>query len=141
MRRIRGEWRLAAIRPGGKPSGTWALPKGLVRPGEDPAATALREVREETGVDGEIVEKLGDVRYVYTWAGDRVFKIVSFFLVRSARGRLGDLPPATAFEVAETRWLPLADAPRLLAYRGEREMAERALERLEGQTAVPSNGR
>jgi 8-oxo-dGTP pyrophosphatase MutT (NUDIX family) len=106
----------------------WALPKGLVAPGEDPAGTALREVAEETGVEGKLVEKLGDVRYVYTWKGERIFKVVSFFLIRYSRGRLGDLPPALAHEVDEARWLPLADAPRLLAYKGEKEMAERALE-------------
>ena len=139
VRRIRGEWRIAAIRPGGKPEDTWALPKGLVGPGEEPAATALREVREETGLEGAIETKLGDVRYVYTWGGERVFKIVSFFLVRSTRGRLGDLPPAHAFEVAGTRWLPLADAPHLLAYRGERDMAARAAARLAGGGGEASN--
>ena len=71
--------------------------------------------------------KLGDVRYVYTWDRERIFKIVSFYLLRYSRGRLGDLPPAVAHEVAEARWLPLEEAPRLLAYKGEREMAERAL--------------
>ncbi len=96
VRRIRGEWRLAAIRPGGKPEGTWALPKGLVDDGEDPAATALREVQEETGLDGRLEGKLGDVKYVYTWDGERIFKIVSFFLVRATRGRIGDLDPALA---------------------------------------------
>jgi hypothetical protein len=70
------------------------------------------------------------VRYVYTWDGERIFKVVSFFLLRYRRGRLGDLPEQTAHEVDEVRWLPLEDAPRLLAYRGEREMAERALARL-----------
>ena len=124
VRRLRGGWRLAAIRPGGKD--VWALPKGLIARGEDPAATAAREVREETGVDGRLVEKLGDVRYVYTWQGERVFKIVSFYLFRYARGRLGDIPPEHAHEVDAARWLPLEDAPRLLAYGGEREMAERA---------------
>jgi 8-oxo-dGTP pyrophosphatase MutT (NUDIX family) len=130
VKRIRGEWRLAAIRPGGKPEGTWALPKGLVGAGEDPAATALREVAEETGVTGRVETKLGDVRYVYTWAGERVFKVVSFYLVRATRGRIGDVPPAHAHEVDEARWLPLAEAPRLLSYKGEREMAERALAHL-----------
>ncbi|MDQ3669105.1 MAG: NUDIX domain-containing protein [Actinomycetota bacterium] len=126
VRRLRGRWHAALIRPGGK--NLWALPKGLVGSGEDPAATALREVKEETGVEGKLVQKLGDVRYVYTWKGERVFKIVSFFLVRYSRGRIGDLPPALAFEVDEARWLPLSDTPRLLAYKGEKEMAERALE-------------
>jgi 8-oxo-dGTP pyrophosphatase MutT (NUDIX family) len=124
VRRLRGAWHLAAIRPAGKT--VWALPKGLVGRGEDPAATAVREVAEETGVEATLVEKLGDVRYVYTWKGERVFKVVSFFLLRYRGGRLGDLPPAYAHEIAEARWLPLADAPVLLAYKGEKEMADRA---------------
>jgi 8-oxo-dGTP pyrophosphatase MutT (NUDIX family) len=124
---------VAAIRPGGKPAGTWALPKGLIGPGEGPEETAVREVGEETGVTGRSLGKLGDVRYVYTWAGERVFKVVSFYLVRYTGGRLGELEPELAHEVAEARWLPLEDAPRLLAYRGEREMAEKALARLAEQ--------
>ena len=130
VRRLRGEWRLAAIRPAGKVD-VWALPKGLIDRGESAADTAVREVAEETGLDGRLVEKLGDVRYVYMWRGERVFKIVSFFLLRYSRGRLGDLPRATRHEVAETRWLPLAEAPRLLAYKGEREMAAKALQIVE----------
>jgi 8-oxo-dGTP pyrophosphatase MutT (NUDIX family) len=130
VRRLGGGWRVAAIRPAGKPEGTWALPKGLIAEGERSDVTALREVEEETGARGRLDGKLGDVRYVYTWNGERVFKIVSFFLVRYSGGRLGDVPPEHAHEVAEVRWLPLADAPRLLAYKGEREMAERAFERL-----------
>src|SRR5439155_21177993 len=107
--------------------GVWALPKGLIAPGEKPDATALREVEEETGARGRLLEKLGDVRYVYTWADERVFKVVSFYLVRYSSGRLGDVPAEHAHEVAEVRWLPLDEAPALLAYKGEREMAERAL--------------
>jgi 8-oxo-dGTP pyrophosphatase MutT (NUDIX family) len=128
VRRLRGGWHLAAIRPGGKT--VWALPKGLVGRGEDPAATALREVTEETGVEGRLVEKLGDVRYVYTWKGERVFKVVSFFLVRYVRGRLGALAAATAHEVDDVRWVPLAEAPKMLAYKGEKEMAEKAAAKL-----------
>ena len=130
MRRLRGSWKVAAIRPAGKPEGTWALPKGLIGPGEKSEATALREVVEETGATGTSLGKLGDVRYVYTWAGERVFKVVSFYLLRYRSGRLGELPPEHAHEVAEVRWLPLEDAPRLLAYKGERDMAEKALARL-----------
>ncbi|MFY9580210.1 MAG: NUDIX domain-containing protein [Gaiellaceae bacterium] len=130
VRRLRGRWVLAAIRPGGRPEGVWALPKGLIGPGEGAEATALREVAEETGVEALPVEKLGDVRYVYTWAGERVFKVVSFFLFRYVRGRLGDIPAEHAHEVAEAKWLPLDEAPKLLAYKGEREMAAKALDRL-----------
>jgi 8-oxo-dGTP pyrophosphatase MutT (NUDIX family) len=132
VRKLGGKWVFAAIRPNGKPEGVWALPKGLVHEGESPEATALREVAEETGVEGRSVGKLGDVRYVYTRGGRRIFKVVSFYLMRYSRGRLGELAPEQRHEVAEARWLPLADAERLLAYRGEREMAGNARAVLEG---------
>jgi 8-oxo-dGTP pyrophosphatase MutT (NUDIX family) len=127
VRRLRGSWHLAAIRPAGKPEGVWALPKGGIGPDEDPAATALREVEEETGARGRLDRKLGDVRYVFTWEGERVFKVVSFFLLRYTGGRLDQLRPEHRHEVAEARWLPLDEAPSLLAYKGEREMAKKAL--------------
>jgi 8-oxo-dGTP pyrophosphatase MutT (NUDIX family) len=130
VRRLRGATMMAAIRPAGKPEGVWALPKGLIDPGESGEATALREAAEETGARGRSLGKLGDVRYWYVWEGERVFKVVSFFLLRSTGGRLGSVPDEHRHEVAEVRWLPLADAPRLLAYRGERQMAEKALSRL-----------
>jgi 8-oxo-dGTP diphosphatase len=127
---IRGRPMVAAIRPQGKPEGTWALPKGNLDPGEEPAQTALREVLEETGVEGRLVEKLGDVKYTYTRHGGlRVFKIVSFYLLRAGRGRLGAIDEAMRIEVAEARWLPLDEAPRLLAYGGERQMAAKARDR------------
>jgi 8-oxo-dGTP pyrophosphatase MutT (NUDIX family) len=125
---MRGRWWFAAVRPQGKPSGTWALPKGLIDAGERTSDTALREGFEETGVHAELVTKLGDVRYVYTWEGERVFKVVSFFLAKARHGRIGDLPAGMEVEVAEARWLPLADAAGLLAYRGERDMAVRGAE-------------
>jgi 8-oxo-dGTP pyrophosphatase MutT (NUDIX family) len=130
VKTIRGRAMVAAIRPQGKPEGTWALPKGNLDPGEEPAQTALREVLEETGVEGRLVEKLGDVKYTYTRRGGlRVFKIVSFYLLRAGRGRLGAIDEAMQVEVAEARWLPLAEAPRLLAYGGERQMAAKARDR------------
>jgi 8-oxo-dGTP pyrophosphatase MutT (NUDIX family) len=131
IKRLRGVPHLAAIRPQGKPEGVWALPKGNLDPGERPEETALREVWEETGVTGRLVEKLGDVKYTYTRKnGLRVFKIVSFYLLTAGRGRLGEIEERMRIEVAEARWLPLADAPRLLAYGGEKQMAKRALDRL-----------
>jgi 8-oxo-dGTP pyrophosphatase MutT (NUDIX family) len=132
VRRMRGRWWLAAVRPRGKREGTWALPKGLVDAGEKPAETALREGFEETGIQGRLGVKLGDVRYVYTWEGERVFKVVSFYLAHALSGRVGELPAGMELEVAEARWLPLADAPSLLAYKGEREMAVKAAEILSG---------
>ena len=135
VRTIRGRAHVAAIRPQGKP-GVWALPKGKIDPGESAAEAAVREVREETGVPGRLVEKLGDVRYTYTatWEpvkGERIFKVVSFFLLTAGRGRIGDIDEAMRVEVDEARWLPLDEAHRLLTYKGEREMAARAIERLD----------
>jgi 8-oxo-dGTP pyrophosphatase MutT (NUDIX family) len=111
----------------------WALPKGRIDDGERGEATALREVEEETGARGRVLRKLGDVRYWFNWRGERIFKDVSFILVRYEGGRLGDIADAFRHEVAEVRWLPLAEAPRLLAYAGEREMAEKALAALAEQ--------
>ena len=124
---MRGRWWFAAVRPQGKRDGVWALPKGLIDAGEYPAETALREGFEETGVRSRLAAKLGDVRYVYTWEGERVFKVVTFFLAHALTGRIGALPPGMEREVAEARWLPLTEGPTLLAYKGEREMAAKAI--------------
>jgi 8-oxo-dGTP pyrophosphatase MutT (NUDIX family) len=134
VRKVRGRTMVAAIRPRGKDR-VWALPKGHVDAGESAAETAMREVHEETGVEGRFVEKLGDIRYVYTasWderKGERIFKVVSFFLLRAGRGRIGEIDEAMRIEVAEARWLPLDEAPGLLSYSGERKMAAKALERI-----------
>ena len=131
VRRLRGRWVVAAIRPRRHGPEVWALPKGHIDPGETGEAAALREVAEETGAYGRSLGKLGDVRYVFTWEGERIFKIVSFFLIRYEGGRLGDVPEAFRHEVAEVRWLPLAEAAGQLAYVGERDMAQKALSRLE----------
>src|SRR3954454_19423351 len=131
VRRLAGEWVFAAINPQGRPETLWALPKGIGEAGESAEAAALREVEEETGARGRTVAKLGDIRYVYTqtWGearGERVFKVVSFYLVRYSSGRLGRSGEEMRREVAAARWFPLADAERLLAYKGEREMAAKA---------------
>jgi 8-oxo-dGTP pyrophosphatase MutT (NUDIX family) len=132
VRTIGGRPMVAAIRPQGRDR-VWALPKGRIDEGETPAEAAVREVREETGVEGRLVEKLGDVRYVYTasWKGRvRIFKVVSFFLLRAGRGRIGAIEEDMRIEVAEARWLPLEEAPRLLTHKGEREMAAKAWEKI-----------
>ena len=102
-----------------------ALPKGHPDGAESAADAALREVREETGVHAELVEKLGDIRYWYRRDGHRVAKIVAFFLLRYVSGELEDHD----HEVEHARWMPLADAARALTYSGERRMAAAALSR------------
>jgi 8-oxo-dGTP pyrophosphatase MutT (NUDIX family) len=116
-----------------------ALPKGLVDEGEKPLETALREVYEETGVTADLVAKLGDIKYVYTrtWGdGGRVFKIVSFYLMRYRSGRIDEIAPEMRIEVARAKWVRLEEAPTLLAYKGERQMAQRAREYLDKHTEL-----
>jgi 8-oxo-dGTP pyrophosphatase MutT (NUDIX family) len=114
-----------------KPKTVLCLPKGLVDPGEKPLETALREVREETGLIAVPITKLADIKYVYTrtWSdAERVFKIVSFYLLRYESGRINEIAPEMRVEVARARWLRLDEAPTLLAYKGEKDVARRALE-------------
>jgi 8-oxo-dGTP pyrophosphatase MutT (NUDIX family) len=103
-----------------------ALPKGHPEKRESSQDAALREVREETGLDATPVEKLGDIRYWYARDGDKVLKIVSFFLFRYRSGRLDDHDR----EVEEALWIPLEEAPERLAYRSEKEIAQTALSRV-----------
>jgi 8-oxo-dGTP pyrophosphatase MutT (NUDIX family) len=99
-----------------------ALPKGHPEGDESGADAALREIREETGVEARLVEKLGDVRYWYQRDGRRIAKVVSFFLFEHVSGEPGGDP----VEVEQARWMPLQEAAEALTYRGEREMVARA---------------
>ncbi len=105
-----------------------ALPKGHPDGDETPADAARREIREEAGVHAELVEKLGDVRYVYQRRGRRIAKSVAFFLFRYRSGHVEDHD----HEVEEARWMPGEDAAHALTYAGERDMVLRALSRLDG---------
>jgi 8-oxo-dGTP pyrophosphatase MutT (NUDIX family) len=125
VRNMRGRPYIAAIRL--KDGSVLALPKGHIDPGESAAQAAEREVREETGVEGTLVEKIDDIRYWYVRGGQRVLKVVSFFLFRYRSGSVRDHD----HEVLSAEWVPLAEAPRLLSYRGEKEVAAAAQSRVE----------
>ena len=100
-----------------------ALPKGHVDPGETPAQAAQREVREEAGVETDLVAELGEVRYWYQRGGRKIAKLVTFFLFDYRSGDVADHDS----EVEEARWIPFEEAERTLTYKGEREMVRRAL--------------
>ena len=110
----------------------WSIPKGHIEPGESSEIAAAREVREETGLDAEIEQKLGDVTYWYARRDDdgrpvRVFKRVRFFLMRKRGGRFEDRDA----EMDAVRWFPLETAEQAAAFPTERELVRKARELLE----------
>ncbi len=152
LREIAGTWHVALIEPQRENAPTTrsrprtravlALPKGLVDPGETAPVTALREVHEETGIVAELIAKLADTRYVYvrTWGdGERVFKIVSFYLLGYGSGEIDDVTPAMRIEVKRALWVPLADASRQLMYSNERKVLRMAQDHLETRGLQPED--
>jgi len=104
----------------------WGLAKGGIEPGESHEVAAIREVLEETGYTAEIEASLGDTRYFYVWEDARIRKTVHFFLMRLTGGDPDDRDD----EMEEIRWFPLERAVKRAAYRGERDVLERAAELL-----------
>jgi 8-oxo-dGTP pyrophosphatase MutT (NUDIX family) len=100
----------------------WGLPKGMIEPDEDARQTAIREVREETGLEAAIRQPLGDISYWYVWDGVRVQKKVTFFLMDSVGGDISKHD----HEMEEIRWFPMGEAEAVASYSGERDMIRRA---------------
>ncbi|MSQ33750.1 MAG: NUDIX hydrolase [Dehalococcoidia bacterium] len=119
-------WQVVLCGPGGQ--GLWSLPKGSPEPGETLEQTALREVREETGLAVEVREPLGSITYWFTSVseGARYRKTVHFFLMHPTGGSL----ERHDAEFAEVRWYPMEEALEALGYKDERHMVRLALEKL-----------
>lgn len=136
LRHMQDRWWAAVIEPGreGEPEdrkNTVALPKGNIDPGEKAVETAVREVFEETGLHARPVTKLADVKYVYSrkWQDNaRIFKVVSFFLMKYQSGQIGDISDAMKHEVRQAWWMPLEEAAAKLSYSGEKQVAAKALD-------------
>jgi 8-oxo-dGTP pyrophosphatase MutT (NUDIX family) len=109
----------------------WGLPKGLVEEGEQPEQAAVREVREETGLDAEIRGDLGEIKYWYVWDGVRVRKRVAFFLMEATGGDISEHD----HEMEEVRWFPVLRARRAATYPSERSVLERAAQILDAPSA------
>lgn len=117
--------------------GRWQLPKGWVEDGEPHEATARREVREEAGVDAEVVVPLDSIEYWYVNRYEtepvRVHKRVHFFLLRY----LGDSTEDHDDEVTEARWVEIGEAERMLDFKDERRIVGQAREALERASVPP----
>ncbi len=98
----------------------WSLPKGHIELGETAEQTAIREVAEETGLQGSVLAALGSIDYWFVTEGRRVHKTVHHYLMRFQGGELSD----DDVEVTEVAWVPLRDLPSRLAYADERKLAE-----------------
>lgn len=141
LRHMQDRWWAAVIEPGrdGEPDdrkNTIALPKGNIDPGEQPQQTAIREVLEETGLTVQPVTKIADIKYVYSrkWSDNaKIFKIVSFFLMKYQSGSIGDIKPNMQHEVRRAWWMPLDEAATTLSYSGEKQVARKALEYVKKQ--------
>jgi 8-oxo-dGTP pyrophosphatase MutT (NUDIX family) len=116
----------------------WSLPKGHIELGETAEQTAIREVAEETGIQGSVLAALGRIDYWFVTDGRRVHKTVHHYLMRFLGGELSD----DDVEVAEVAWVPIPELPSRLAYADERRLAEVADELIDklqsdGPAALP----
>ncbi|MCX8033863.1 MAG: NUDIX hydrolase [Thermodesulfovibrio sp.] len=105
----------------------WALPKGLIEKDEEPKEAALREIKEETGVDGKIIDEVGVISYWFVLKNEKYFKRVKYFLVEYISG---DINPDR--EVDTAQWFTPEEALKKLTYKNDKEILKKALEKING---------
>lgn len=116
----------------------WGFPKGLIDPGQTSKQAALREVKEEGGVEAQIIEKVGDSKYVYTFgglaspdetgasrSGEKIFKVVTMFLMKYISGD----PQDHDWEMEDVGWFTPEDALKTLSFSNDKQLLKKALER------------
>ncbi len=101
----------------------WGFPKGLIDPGQTSKEAAIREVKEEGGVEAEIIEKVGDSKFIYTWEGEKIFKVVTLYLMKYLSGD----PANHDFEVSEAAWYTPDDALNILSFSSDKQLLKKAL--------------
>ncbi len=101
----------------------WGFPKGLIDAGQTSKEAALREVKEEGGVEAEIIEKVGDSKFIFTWEGEKIFKVVTYFLMKYLSGDPNDHD----FEVSEAGWFTPDDALNILSFSSDKQLLKKAL--------------
>lgn len=109
----------------------WALPKGLIEKGESPEKAAIREIEEETGIKGRIVDELGEVSYWFRLKDEKYFKTVKYYLVQYSEGSINP-----DFEVDSAEWFEIDEALKRLTYKSDREILEKAMEKLSEKAAT-----
>ncbi|MCS7203826.1 MAG: NUDIX hydrolase [Thermodesulfovibrio sp.] len=105
----------------------WSFPKGLIEEGEDEKEAALREIKEETGIEGRVVEKLGEVSYWFVMEGQKYYKTVKYFLVEYVGGEV-----EPSWEIDDVKWFSAEEVMERLSYRSDKEIFKKAIEKIHG---------
>lgn len=118
-----------------KPAGIkrWQLPKGKIDPGEKSTNTAVREIFEETGVHARVLEKIEDIKYFFVQDGEKIFKVVIFYLMESKDGKDTSIESQWEHEVAEAVWTPEEEAIKKLSFKSEKGIVEKGIESVQGR--------
>jgi len=120
FKKEKGEIFIVIYKPKGRE--TWQLPKGQIDKGETSKEAAVREVKEEGGIEGRIIEKIDTIKYFFNWQGEKIFKTVSFYLMEYVDGR----PEDHGWEAEIAEWVKVDEAIQRLTFKDEKEVVKKA---------------